>query len=252
MLNSLRIAEIGLQAQKAQLDAVAQNLTNASTPAYKRVAVDFSTLLAPARAVAAPENGTAAPSQPIPYHIDLTSGPIQQTGDPLDIAISGNGFIEVAGTDGKNFLWRGGHLQVTTDGLLATSDGNVLAGDVRVPSGVSSLQIAKDGTVTGVLPGDASAVTLGHIELVATTNSNALHYLGGGLFDLPTDARQVLRGQPGQNGLGTLSSGYLEQANVQLIDETVNMMLAQRVYELNAKIVQASDEVMGLTNSLRK
>lgn len=253
MLGSLRIAQIGLQAQKAQLDAVAQNLSNANTPAYKRISVDFARLLAPvADAAAASGDPSGASDATPPYRIDLTTGQLQGTGDPMDVAIAGDGFLEVSMADGRSALWRGGRLRILADGVLGNDAGLPLKADVRVPAGTTALSIAADGTVSGTLSGENKPTELGHLELVAVTGASALRYLGQGLFANSSEDGPVLRGRPGEEGLGTIAAGKLEYANVQLVDETVSMMLAQRVYEFNAKVAQAADEIMSLTNNLRK
>ncbi|WP_172200431.1 flagellar hook-basal body protein [Niveibacterium sp. COAC-50] len=247
MFESLRISQIGLQAQKAQLDAVAQNLANANTPGYKRIGVDFGALMAPSPAA----SNEDAPRPAAPWRIDLTTGELRATGNPLDLAVSGDGFIEVAAEGQRTVLWRGGRLQVLPDGTLATDSGHALRADIRVPEGARELAVLPDGTVVARLPGAEALSEIGRIELASITDPSALEYLGDGLFAVASDSR-LLRGRPGELGLGHVIAGKLESANVKLVDETVNMMLAQRIYELNAKVAQAADEIMALTNGLRK
>lgn len=256
MMNALYISAIGLQAQKEQLDAIAANFSNANTTAYKRRTVDFAAVLdvGVAARPAAPTDA-AAPAEARPARVvrfDLGQGELRGTGRALDVAISGNGFIEVDLGAGASGYSRGGSLQLNADGLLTLPNGLVLKADVRVPTGATSVSIDASGQVSAVLEGERTPTVLGQIELASFANPQALDYSGEGVFVPRASTAEPTRLRPGEAGVGRLVAGSLEGSNVRMVDETVAMMLMQRVYELNAKVVQAADEMMALTNGIRR
>jgi flagellar basal-body rod protein FlgG len=258
MLDALYISAVGLQAQKAQLDAVAGNFANASTTAYKRQSLDFSAALDRVVAAGLPAS-TAEPSGAAgasaigqAWRVDLAQGELHPTGRALDVAIAGPGFAEVELGDGRVGYSRLGALQVSDDGLLTLASGVPLKADVRVPADATAIEIRPDGEVAASLEGERTPSVLGRIELVTFAHTEALRYRGEGVFvarDAGVDAR---RAEPGETGAGRLVAGQLEGSNVRMVDEMVSLLLMQRVYELNAKVVQAADELMGMTNNLRR
>jgi flagellar basal-body rod protein FlgG len=256
MMNALYISAIGLQAQKEQLDAIAANFSNANTTAYKRRTVDFAAVLdlgtAPRAAAVA---DTAAPAEARPARVvrfDLAQGELRGTGRALDVALNGSGFIEVELGGGATGYTRGGSLQVNADGLLALPSGLVLKADVRVPTGATAVSIDAAGQVSATLEGERTPTVLGQIELVSFANPEALDYSGEGVFVPRANTAEPTRLRPGEAGAGRLVPSSLEGSNVRMVDETVALMLMQRVYELNTKVVQAADEMMALTNGIRR
>jgi flagellar basal-body rod protein FlgG len=251
MMNALYISAIGLQAQKEQLDAIAANFSNASTPAYKRRSVDFAAVLDRGGAVRAAEpEGDVRPVRALRF--DLAQGDLRPTGRALDVAISGSGFLEVDLGGGASGYSRGGALRVNADGLLTLASGHVLKADVRVPAGATDVSIDAAGQVSALLEGDRAPTVLGQLELASFPNSEALEYGGEGLFLPRAGSDQPVRSRPGETAVGRLVPGSLEGSNVRMVDEMVSLMLMQRVYELNTKVVQAADELMALTNSIRR
>lgn len=252
MLDAFWVSAVGLQSQKDQLDTIASNLANTNTVGYKRRSVDFADMVGRVTAPA----GTAGEAGEAVRHgavrVDMTPGEIRATGRPLDIAIAGAGLLEVALADGRTAYSRGGSLQINEDGMLTVASGHVLAADIRIPRGTASVEVLSDGTVQALLQGDTAPTRLGQIELVAFHTSEALVPAGNGLFELRHASIEPARAWPGEDGMGTIAPRSLEGSNVRMVDEMVGLMLAQRVYELNAKVAQAADEMMGLTNSLRK
>lgn len=253
MLNALYIAAVGLQAQKEQLDAASSNFANMNTPAYKRQSVDFSGILGRATssgkldAVIAPETITQHRTR-----TDMSAGAVQATGRPLDVAIAGNGFLEVELPDGKTGYTRGGSLKVTDAGELALPSGLLLRSDVRVPTGATGLSIDAAGRVTATIAGDRQASLLGQLEVAVVANPEELEFRGDGVFTAPDDARVAATGRPGDEGIPALAPGSVEASNVELTGEMVSLLLTQRVYELNSRVVQAADEMMALANNLRR
>lgn len=257
MLNSLYVSALGMHVQKSQLDVVSNNLANANTAGYKRERMDFSSVLdrqavsASVEASGAAANAAGQVAQ-ASLRRDLSQGELRATDSALDLAINGAGFIEVQGTSDQSAFIRGGSLRIDADGYLATADGRVLKADIRVPAGASQLSIDSKGVVTARIGNDAQPTELGRLSLVAFANPDALVYLGNGLFEAGADQSDPVRGQPEEDGLGSIASRKLEMSNVKLVDEMVSLMMAQRVYELNSKVIQASDELMSLTNNLRR
>jgi flagellar basal-body rod protein FlgG len=255
MNNAFYISATGLQAQKEQLDTIAANFSNVNTTAYKRRSVDFAAVLDRAQGAAGTplvEGQAAAERSARVVRLDLAQGEVRATGRALDVAIVGGGFIEVYLGAGASGYSRGGSLQVNADGLLSLSNGRVLKADIRVPAGASALEVGVDGQVTAVLEGDRAPSVLGQLELTTFANPEALEYGGDGVFVARAGAGDTTVHRPGESGAGRLAPRSLEGSNVRMVDEMVSLMLMQRVYELNTKVIQAADEMMGLTNSIRR
>jgi flagellar basal-body rod protein FlgG len=252
MFDAIYISAVGLEAQKQQLDAAANNLANTSTTAFKRQRVDFSALLDRAPAHPAADATGSATEARRRVQIDLAQGELHATGRALDLAVQGAGFLEVETGNDVGTYSRGGSLKINDDGQIALADGRALKADIRVPRGATQLQIRGDGSVLALLPGETASSVIGQIELVTFTNPESLEYQGEGLFVARAGASEPLRSRPLEDGAGKLVSGSLEASNVSMVDEMVSLLLMQRVYELNAKVMQAADEMTGMTNNLRR
>lgn len=250
MLNSFYVSALGMQAQKSQLDVVSNNLSNANTAGFKRERVDFSALLDRQVQGASRADQTSGPLTVL--HRDLSQGELRASDSVLDLGINGQGLIEVSLEDEKPAYVRGGSMRVNADGFLTTAAGYPLRSDVRVPSNASELVIDAKGVISARLGDDAQRTELGRLQLVHFTQLDALNYVGNGMFTAPQGVEPALKGNPQEDGLGSIASGKLEMSNVKLVDEMVALMMSQRVYELNAKVAQASDEIMSMTNSLRR
>jgi len=259
MNNSLYIAATGMQAQQLSIDTIANNLANVNTTAFKKGRVNFQEMMhvdAAQNAVGATGGMTTA-LQSMGISIenvakDFSAGSLTQTNSPMDIAISGNGFIEVTLADGSHGYSRGGTLQVSKDGYLATSSGHVLKPTIHIPSTAAAIVVQADGKVMVQNAGQDQLTEAGQLELVNFSNSAALKMVGSGIYQ-PTEASgDAVYGKPGTEGLGSITQNALESSNVSLVDEMVTLMIAQRAYEMSSKIVQASDEMMSLTNNLRR
>jgi flagellar basal-body rod protein FlgG len=256
MNGAFYIGAIGLDAQQRALEVVANNVANINTTAFKRSAVRFSDLTAPLRdrddaAIAAigPDSfqGVSLSGTPMVW----TQGTLQHTGQQFDLAINGDGFIELAGPSGHSLLWRGGGLKVNSDGLLATADGTPLRGMIAVPQGAGTLTIGNDGKVSTISDGDSTARQIGQIELVTVKSPEALADTGNGYYEID-DESQLATVSPGEEGSGVLVQGSLEASNSQLADEMTNVLLAQRAFGANAQVVQAGDQIMSIVNQLRR
>jgi flagellar basal-body rod protein FlgG len=256
MNHAFEIAGVGLGAQQRALDVIANNIANVNTPGFKRSDVRFVELIASVHDTMNPgvQLG-AAPSlagvSARPSVMIDAQGEIERTGRALDIAIQGEGFIEIMGPRGQLMLWRGGSLTIQEDGLLATADGLPLRSMITVPREATEIEFGADGVVRGRVAESDEAVELGQITLVRVEDAGALERLDGGLYRVG-DGAALHEGAPGDDGLGELVQGGVERSNVEVTDEMVRLMLVQRAYAANAQIVQAADQLMAIANNLRK
>ena len=255
MNGAFYIGAVSLDAQQQALDTIANNVANINTTAYKRQVVHFSELVGPARTTA---DSTAtqnfAGSSPAGVVVSGTprvwkQGTLAQTGQPLDLAIQGDGFLEVMGPGGQDVLWRGGTLQINPDGYLATSHGDNLHAMINVPLGAQNLTINANGSVTATVNGTTRQI--GQLEIMQVKNPADLVDVGGGYFEAGEES-DIYSVQAGSQGGSSFVQGSLEASNVQLTDELVAVMLAQRAYGANAQVVQASDQLMSIINGLRR
>jgi flagellar basal-body rod protein FlgG len=256
MNDALYIAATGMQTQQVNVDTIANNMANATTPGFKRGRVNFQDLMyrgaAGAGAEAAPPSLTQGTGVGVATLLKyFGAGELKTTDSPLDLAIRGDGFLEVQLPDGTLGYWRGGSLQATREGWLATAEGHVLQPQVQVGRDGQAWSIAPDGRV---LSQDANGrqVELGRLQLHAFANAAALKPAGANVYKPTADAGEPMSGRAAQDGLGSLVPGAIEQSNVKLVDEMVNLMMAQRAYEMNVKVIQAADEMLGMSNNLRK
>lgn len=257
MSDAFSVGALGLQTQQRALEGIANNIANVNTAGFKRTQTRFAEM------VAAPRGGEAAPVDTTNGLADVTGvmldqqfmlneqGELERTGQPMDIAIQGQGFIELMGANGRSLLWRGGSLRINADGLLATGHGVALRAAITVPADATALEIAGDGMVRATLPDSAEPVELGQIQLVKLDDPLAVERLDGGLYAV-VEGTILSEAQPGDDGAGALVQGAIEQSNVALTEEMVRMMMVQRAYAANAQIVQAADQLMGIANGLRR
>lgn len=251
MNDALYIAATGMKAQTAQLDAIANNVANASTPGFKRSSLRFGDLVSSGINALSETAPTQAGVKVSATQRSFAPGELRKVDDPMSIAIQGAGFLEVQLPDGTPAFTRGSRLEVNAERLLATSDGLVLSQHIHVPSGVRSLAIGEDGQVRGQDEVGRSTV-LGHLDLALFAHPAGLTPIGGGLWQASASSGDAMLAPPGEAGAGRLKQGMQEASNVQLVEEMVQLMVAQRAYEMNVKVMQAADEVASMTNSLRK
>jgi flagellar basal-body rod protein FlgG len=263
MIRALFSAGSGMQAQQMNIDNIAHNLANANTAGFKMRRTQFQDLLyqnfiQPGAAAGAQ---TVVPSglqlglgtRPVSNEISFAQGNFTQTNNPLDMVIQGKGLFQVRRPTGEIAYTRGGNFHLDRDGNLVTADGDPLEPQVTIPPEAQSITIAGDGTVSYLLPGQAAAQIAGQIQLANFVNPAGLNSLGRNLY-LPTDASgEPTLGQPGgQEGLGTLLQGYTEASNVSVVEEFINMIVSQRAYEANSKVVRAADEMYQQVNNMTR
>jgi flagellar basal-body rod protein FlgG len=248
-----------MQAQQLNVDAIANNLANVNTVGYKASRVSFEDLLyrqvPPGQRIDG--NDQAAVAMGLGTFVSSNAksfqpGEIKQTESPLDFAVRGNGFFEVVLPDGSSAYTRHGAFRVTSEGLLGTQAGYPLRQQIQIPAEALEVVVDASGKVSARMPNEKNLVELGQIELSNFTNPQGLDPIGENLYTANDLAGQPRTGKPGEEGIGTVAQGYLESSNVKLVGEMVNLVLAQRAYELNAKIIQTSDEMLGISNNLRR
>lgn len=249
-----------MQSQQTNLDVIANNLANVNTTGFKKVKAEFQDLLYQTTRTAGAEMG-AGNQLPTSLQIGhgsrlistskiFTNGELSQTGERMDVAISGDGFFEIQLADGTRAYTRDGALKRASDGRVTTSDGLPLQGGWQpIPAEVTGLHIAPNGEVTAVTANGQQSF---RVQLVRFANPAGLESMGHNLFrETPASGTPEL-GNPAEDGFGELQQGYLELSNVKVVEEMVNMILAQRAYEVNSKAVQTADEMMQLSNNLRR
>lgn len=255
MNGAFYIGAIGLDAQQRALEVIANNVANISTTGFKRTAVQFSELAGAARdaddlplraADASGLSGVALTGTPRIF----SQGTLQPTGNSFDLAIDGEGFVEVAGASGRSLLWRGGTLKVNSDGLLSTPDGTPLKAMITVPQDAGTLAIGRDGAVS-VTDSSGTSQQIGQIDLVLSKTPETLIETGSGYYEADDEAK-LASVKPGDEGSGSLVQGSLESSNVSLADEMTNLLLTQRAFGASAQVVQAGDQLMQIVNSLRR
>jgi flagellar basal-body rod protein FlgG len=260
MLRALYSSAAGMQSQQMNLDVIANNLANVNTTGFKRSKIEFQDLLYQTSRTAGAEqgNGNQLPtgiqvghgSRPVATSKIFTNGELTQTGERLDVAIQGDGFFEVQMPDGTRAYTRDGAFKLSSDGRVTTSDGLAVQGGFQpIPQGTTSIDISPNGAVTVKGAGGAQNF---QVQLARFANPSGLESLGRNLFRVTPASGEAEVGNAGENGYGQLAQGYLEMSNVKVVEEMVNLIMAQRAYEVNAKAVQASDEMMQLSNNLRR
>jgi flagellar basal-body rod protein FlgG len=260
MLRALYSSAAGMQSQQTNLDIIANNLANVNTTGFKKDKAEFQDLLYQTTRTPGADQGGG---NQLPTGVQIghgsrlvatskifTTGELTQTGERLDVAIQGDGFFEVQMPDGSKAYTRDGALKTAGDGRITTSDGLVLqSGFQPIPSGTTNISIAPTGEITTT---GASGNQSFRVQLVRFANPAGLQSLGRNLFKETTASGPAELGNPGENGMGELQQGYLEMSNVKVVEEMVNMIVAQRAYEVNSRAVQASDEMMQMSNNLRR
>jgi flagellar basal-body rod protein FlgG len=261
MLRALYSAASGMTAQQMNVDNIANNLANASTTGYKTRQAQFQDLLyqtsvqpgsASGQQTVVPTGlqvglGTRAASNEIIF----TQGAFSQTNNPLDMVIQGKGFFQIRRPTGELAYTRSGAFQMDKDGNIVTQDGNPLEPQITIPSAAQQISIAADGTVSYTLNNQAAAQQAGQIQLATFVNPAGLNSIGCNLYTATDASGQATVGAPGgAEGTGTILQGFTEQSNVSVVEEFVNLIVAQRGYEANSKVVKAADEMYQQVNQL--
>ena len=258
MSSALWVSKTGLAAQDKALSAVANNLANVNTNGFKSDRVVFEDLF---YSIEKQPGAQADQLNTVPSGIQLgsgvrvagtqkvfTEGNMQTTGQPMDLAIVGNGFFQVESANGDIMYTENGQFQLNTEGLMVNAQGLPLVPAIEVPAGSSRFSVSSDGIVTAVMPGEVLPVELGQITLVNFANPAGLEALGGNLYRETIASGEPVEGEPGADGLGQLKQGVLEGSNVQVVEAMVNMIAIQRAYEANAKVLDAASGMQQFLN----
>jgi flagellar basal-body rod protein FlgG len=261
MIRALYTAASGMNAQQMNLDNIANNLANSSTTGFQERRMQFTDLLYQNQVMpgsAATQQTTVAAGlqvglgvRPGSAEIIQTQGDLETTGNPLDVAIQGAGFFQIQLPNGQIGYTRAGSFHLDAEGNVVTPDGNPLQPTIVIPADATNISIGSDGTVTVTLPGQTQASTVGTIQLATFPNPGGLNSVGNNIYMPTTASGDAIVGAPGgPDGLGTLQQNSLEQSNVSVVEQFVDMIVAQRSYEANSRVVKAADEMMQQLNQL--
>ncbi|MBN2695419.1 flagellar basal-body rod protein FlgG [bacterium] len=261
MLRGLNSGATGMEAQQTKLDVTSNNLANVSTTGFKKNRADFQDLLyqtfkAPGTSSAdGVENPTGvqigAGVKTVDTQKIFTAGDMLLTNNALDVAIEGDGFLQIQLPTGDIGYTRDGSLHRNSQGVIVNADGYPLVPNIIIPQDALSVNIGNDGTVSVTQPGQTAANVIGNIQLATFINPAGLSANGRNIF-LPSNASgDAIVGVPGENGMGTLTQGFLESSNVKVVEEMINLITTQRAYEFNSKSVQTADQMLRTTSSLK-
>ena len=261
---ALRTAATGMQAQQTRTDVIANNLANVNTTGFKRSRAHFEDLLyqtLQGPATLGSRDTEQLPAVQVGLGTRLTSvqridsqGSLEQTSRPLDLAIQGEGYFEVQMPNGNTSYTRDGSLQVSDQGVLVTGQGYAIQPPIRIPKEATSITVSETGVVTanGLTNAAGGTQELGRIELARFPNSSGLESMGQNLFSETPSSGEPIRGMPTENGNGSIAQGYLESSNVEIVTEMVDMITAQRAYEINSKAIKNSEDMAQTANSLMR
>ncbi len=263
MIRALFSAASGMNAQQLNVDNIANNIANANTAGFKARRPQFQDLLYQnmIQPGAAAGQQTIVPTglqlglgtRPVSNEIIFTQGDFTQTNNPLDVVIQGNGFFQIRRATGDLAYTRSGSFHLNSTGQMVTANGDLLDPPITIPQNALSVTIASDGTVSFTLPAQTAAQQAGQIQLANFPNPSGLNSIGGNLYQQTDASGEPVVGQAGgQDGLGTLLQGYTEQSNVSIVQEFVNLIMSQRAYEANSKVVKAADDMYQQVNNLKQ
>ena len=261
-MQALWIAATGMKGQELRINVIAHNLANVNTSGFKVSRIDFEDLLYQSFKAA---GATSAAGYQVPTGMDVglgvrpaaiqkifLQGDYHQTQNPLDLAIEGKGFFKVTMPDGQIAYTRSGSFKLDSEGRIVTSEGYPLDPEIVIPAQAITVTVDPDGTINVTLPGQIQPSQVGRIELADFVNPAGLKAIGKNLF-LPTAASgDPTTGNPGENGMGTIAQGFLEMSNVDMVTELVEMIMAQRAYEINGKVIQSADDMLQIVSNLKR
>ena len=259
-MRALYTAASGMNAQQANIDNVANNLANVNTTGFKKSRVDFEDLVyQQIRAAGSPTSQEAEAALGLESGLgtravatvrNFAVGNLRTTNAPFDLAIEGNGFFQISLPGGETGYTRAGALHLNAEGQLVTADGLALEPQIAIPPNAQSVSISKDGIVSVALPNQTAPQQVGTIELAMFQNPAGLEARGGNIFVATSASGDPTTGVPGTDGMGSIAQGFLEDSNVSVVEEMVQMILGQRAYEANSRVIRAADELLQQVNNL--
>lgn len=262
MNRALRIAASGMYAQQLNVDLIAHNLANVNTVGFKKSRPEFQDLMYQTLKSSVNTNdpniqesielqvGTGV--VPVATLKNFAQGDIQTTNNPLDVAIQGEGFFQVRRPDGTLAYTRDGTFKVSSEGMLVTSQGYIIEPGIALPADISSITIARDGTVEVQIVGQTESTKIGQIELAKFVNPAGLRAIGNNLLVETPASGKPLIGTPANEGFGEIVQGAIESSNVDVVEEMVSMIVAQRAYEINSKTIKTVDDMFSMANNLKR
>jgi flagellar basal-body rod protein FlgG len=260
MIRALYTAASGMNAQQTNIDNIAHNLSNVNTTGFKKSRVEFEDLVYQQMVQAGSQTSTSSEApvgletglgtRAVATARDFSTGNLKSTGGTLDLAIQGRGFFQVSTPDGTTAYTRAGSLHLNSEGNIVTAEGYALEPAITIPQNATSITISNQGIVSVAVPGQSAAQEVGTIELAAFSNPAGMSALGGNLFAPTTASGEPTTGVPGTDGIGTVTQGFLEESNVSVVEEMVNMILGQRAYEANSKVVKTADDMLSQVNNM--
>lgn len=260
MIRALYTAASGMSAQQANLDTVANNLANSATAGFRKRRMEFQDMIYQNLTTPGAAESTSTASaglqiglgtRTVASEVIQTQGSLTQSGNTLDLAIQGAGFFPVSMPDGTTAYTRSGSFHLNNQGTMVTADGNALIPTITIPSNATAVTISNYGVVSATLPGQTASTQLGTISLATFPNPGGLSALGGNLFQQTSASGNAITDAPGgSSGMGTLQQGYLENSNVDVTEEFVQMIVAQRAYESNSKVIHVADDMYSQINNL--
>jgi flagellar basal-body rod protein FlgG len=263
MIRALFSAASGMNAQQTNVENIANNIANANTAGFKARRAQFQDLLYQnlIQPGAAATQQTVVPTglqlglgtRAVSNEVIFTQGDFSETDNPLDLVIQGNGFFQVLQSSGQTAYTKAGTFHLNNTGQIVDPNGNLLDPTITLPQNALSVTVGSDGTVSYTLPGQSAAQQAGQIQLANFPNPSGLNSIGQNLFQQTDASGAPVVGAPGgQDGLGTLLQGYVEQSNVSIVQEFVNLIVSQRAYEANSKVVKAADDMYQQVNNLKQ
>jgi flagellar basal-body rod protein FlgG len=260
VIRALYTAASGMSAQELNLDTIANNLANSSTTGFRQLRLQFQDMLyqnlitpgaAQSQATVSAGLQVGLGTRPAATEVIMTQGELNQTSNPLDLAIEGSGFFQVQRPDGTIAYTRAGQFYQNSQGTIVTTDGDPLIPTITIPANATAVTITQYGVVNATLPGQTNPTQLGQIQLATFPNPGGLQSMGSNLLQQTLSSGDPVLGNPGgTEGLGTLQQGYLENSNVDIVTEFVQMVLAQRAYESNSKVIKAADDMYSQVNNM--
>lgn len=262
MIRSLRTAALGMSAQQLKVDTISNNLANVNTTGYKKSDIQFQDLMYQTIQSGNVDmsDGNEKPgsievghgNKPVSSFRSFTEGDLEETGNTLDVAINGDGFIQVLKPDGEIAFTRDGALRMDSSGNLVTTSGLSVYPEVTIPDEAESISISEDGVISIKYPDETDSEEIGQFELATFINPAGLESIGGNLYDKTSASGEPIYNVPGDEDTGTIHQGYLEKSNVDVVKEMVGLIVAQRAYEINSKAIKTSDELLSMTNNLKR
>jgi flagellar basal-body rod protein FlgG len=261
-MQALSIAASGMQAQQLNVDVISHNIANMNTTSYKRQRAEFSDMLY--QNLERPGATASSTGAILPMGIQLgvgvradavaridEQGGMSQTNNPYDMAVNGRGFFQVTLPSGQTGYTRAGNFAVNADGQLVTSEGYPLDPAITVPPEATAVQVTRDGVVEATVASSTTPQQLGQLTLASFINPQGLEAIGDNMFLETPASGSPTTATPGSPGLGTVMQGYLELSNVNAVEEISSLIVAQRAYEMNARVITAADEMLQATTQLR-